>query len=258
MICTTATVKKHTKLATIIDKYTTSTDYLLWDLLRYSGMRKPYDNADRAQAATNDHNNDGIVNNKIEVRIERESNIIVPIKKFKSNKYHRIIEVDHSKNSFAKCAKMTEEHGMIRNGSLNGVGIANILLRATAASVSSTPSTAGGNASSSPVMQQISPNSRIATVTSILPSRVAFSPSRANGDSNQASLDGGGDDMLTKSPVINNGYHNNDARPSNGDAASPPASSAPHKLPIVNSNGQTTGVGGRLQFFKGKNTIEIE
>lgn len=107
-------------------------------------MRKPYDNADKAKAAINNSNSDDIDHFKL--KVDEDYNIVVPIKKFKSNHFHRITEVDHSNNSLTKCAKMTEEHGMIRNGSLNGVGIANILANfnyaaATVASVSSTPST---------------------------------------------------------------------------------------------------------------------
>lgn len=91
------------------------------------------------------------------------------------SEFHRITTAPYiNNNSLTKCAKMTEEHAMIRNGSnINGVGIT---------SVCSTPS---------PPLPSTGP-----TV-----------------------------------PSVNN-----------------------NKLPfaINNSNGQTTGVGGRLQFFKGK------
>lgn len=96
------------------------------------------------------------------------------IQQHPSKPTNRISEIPFINNSSTKCAKMTEEHAMIRNGSsINGVGITN---------VSSTPSPP-------------------------LPPPATTGAIAANNS----------------------------------------------KLPIViNSNGQTTGVGGRLQFFKGE------
>lgn len=98
----------------------------------------------------------------------------------RSASHHRISESPYVNNSLTKCAKMTEEHGMIRNGSsINGVGSANAC---------STPSPP-------------------------LPPPPTTSSSAA---------------IAAAATTANN-----------------------NKLPIViNSNGQTTGIGGRLQFFK--------
>lgn len=138
-------------------------------------------------------------------------------------------------NHSTKCAKMTEEHGMIRNGNLNGVGIANILANfnyaaTTAATVTSTASTVIASGTAGSGGHQASP-ARGGTNNSN-----SNSNNSSSGNGTRATLVNGnnGDECATVAPAATNITASN------------------NKLPISISNGQGGTLGGRLQFFKGE------
>lgn len=187
-------------------------------------MRKLYENADNA-AADEDETILSIENTIDDCQS-------IHGKKHKQHNHYHHIDNHPIINNSTKCAKMTEEHGMIRNGSLNGVGIANILANFNyAATTTPTVTTTASNI--------------IANSAAGSGGGQHTSPSSISGTSNNSNSGNG-----TRQPILNG---------NNGDGCSPPPPTASNnnsannnKLPIViNSNGQTHGLGGRLQFFKG-------
>lgn len=198
---------------------------------RHRGMRKLYGNG----------NNDDDVGDDIVLSIENTFAGNSPETGHKKKKTLRnntaavvtsTTDVNQIINHSTKCAKMTEEHGMIRNGNLNGVGIANILANfnyaaTTAATVTSTASTVIASGTAGSGGHQASP-ARGGTNNS-------NSNNSSSGNGTRAALVNGnnGDECATVAPAATNITASN------------------NKLPISISNGQGGTLGGRLQFFKG-------
>lgn len=125
-------------------------------------------------------------------------------------------------NKLTKCAKMTEENGMIKNGSINGVGISKtdnysrININFTTQSISSTNSSTTTSTANS--------NSNLVRNNNV---EASLSP--------VSSINSNGETRRNVSPIVS------------GDGAI---------LSLVNNKqsnrtGTVNPVGGRLQFFKG-------
>ena len=142
----------------------------------------------------------------------------------------KTIKIQQSPNqNITKCAKMTEENGMIRNGSLNGVGIANIASSTTSFNYSSgsTTSTAAATITTTTTSSVTTTVTSTASSTANAIVNLSQSGSRNHSQRN-ALVNGIADESSTSSVGSNN------------------------KLPNATVNGQPGNpIGGRLQFFKG-------
>lgn len=146
-------------------------------------------------------------------------------------------------NQLTKCAKMTEENGMIKHGNLNGVGIARSISQnlTNFSSFTSSPSTTTTPPSPTTTTTTASASSSTIGTSDSLANSISNSNNsvRANNESTA---------NATSSPNGLNGGGGVVGDPSNGDCGD--------QKPTNNNNGNIgaypNALGGRLQFFKGK------
>lgn len=157
-----------------------------------------------------------------------------------------------------KCAKMSEENGMIKNGSLNGVGIARSISQnlTNFSTFTISPSTTTTRTLPPPSPPTPSPPAATTTTTAA-PASTATSPttgssnSLANSISNSnSSVRASNESTANATPPANG--HSGGA----GGGVDTPNADFGDQKPTNNNNGSAgahpNAAGGRLQFFKGK------
>lgn len=147
-------------------------------------------------------------------------------------------------NKLTKCAKMTDENGIFRNGSINGVGLGiarNHNHNLNDFNFTTTPSSA------------VSVTATTASITAATTTN-AVTNSANNNNNNRTEQQNNNSDLLSISPINSSNGTNDTCTSANSTAGCASSSVSKPSIAASNNNGNAvqSPLGGRLQFFKGK------